>query len=149
MTTSKPWDNEPDFLEDEFCDLKYEIKRNLDTGSLCGYIIIPPGNAFNKAKSYDDEMLSNIDVHGGWTYMDQQDDNLVIGFDCAHYGDLIPMMELMMEQLGHHDRPEKDQTYRDIKYVENQCKRACWLLAGNSFTDDLNEALYQRYANGE
>ena len=144
----KPWDDEVDFLSGEFCNLKYEVKRNLDTGSLCGYIIIPPGNPLNQLEGYDDDRLGGIRVHGGWTYCDNEGDNIVIGFDCAHLGDLVPMMALIRDQLPRAALDDTE-TYRTIEYVEDQCKRACWQIAGNTFIGPLNEALYERYSSGE
>ena len=149
MTTSKPWDDQPDFVEGEFCGIKYEIKRHLEMGDLCGYIIIPPGNPFNETNDYDDPMFSKVDVHGGWTYYDTQDANVIIGFDCAHSGDLVPMMEMIQDEVMKELAVASDDTYKTVEFVEDQCKRACWVIAGNTFNSDLNEALYQRYADGE
>lgn len=145
----KPWEDEVDYLDGEFSGMKYEVRRNLDTGSLCGYVVVPPGNLFNKAEDYDDALLKNIDIHGGWTYGEREENgDLTLGFDCAHSGDLVPMMAMMRDEIMQNLQLAED-TYRTTEYVEDQCKRACWQLTGNTFTDKLNEALYQRYANGK
>lgn len=121
----------------------------MEMGNFCGYITIPPGNPFNETNDYDDDMFDKIDIHGGWTYYDTKDADVIIGFDCAHAGDLVPMMEMIEDEVMRDLAQKTGNTYRDLKYVKDQCKRACWQIAGNSFTDDLNEALYQRYADGE
>jgi hypothetical protein len=63
-----------------------------------------------------------FDVHGGITYAGDQPggggetkDMWWLGFDCCHSGDLSPRDE---------DGPEfwRDGIYRDLAYVENQCK---------------------------
>ena len=64
--------------------LKCYIRRN-PVGAWCGYVVIP------KNYPIDFEQEIQINCHGGITYQSTNDDgDLVIGFDCAHFNDLVP-----------------------------------------------------------
>ena len=85
--------------------LKCFIQRN-PMNAWCGYTIIP------KSFPLDFEQEINLNCHGGVTYQSTNSDgDLVVGFDCAHFGDCVPKyMEF--------DFPEKDgSVYRDKQYV--------------------------------
>ena len=83
--------------ESEYKGLKYWIKRvdlgnsmgwffspfTLDRSWLCGYVALPKGHPLY-GKHYDDLA---IECHGGLTYSKFEDNDWVIGFDCAHGGD--------------------------------------------------------------
>ena len=58
--------------------------------ALCGYVVITGDNSLFGLE-YDD-ISEKIDCypHGGLTYSDESDGEWVIGFDCAHSGDLCP-----------------------------------------------------------
>ena len=89
--------------------IKCFIQRN-DMNAWCGYIIIP------KAFPLDFEKEIRLNCHGGITYQSiNTDGDLVVGFDCAHNGDLVPkLLELghtYLSFLG------EDSTYRDKQYV--------------------------------
>lgn len=73
-----------------------------------------------------------VDVHGGLTYADEcqgrichvtEDGDHVwwFGFDCAHGGDLRPT-----DKYGFNG---PDSRYRDVSYVEGQCRRLAEQLA--------------------
>lgn len=83
--------------EGEYKGLKYWIKM-FDLGDpfkwssdpfalnhswLCGYVALPKGHPLY-GKHYDD---LTIKCHGGLTYSKFEDNDWVIGFDCAHAGD--------------------------------------------------------------
>lgn len=66
------------------------IRVNPDfSGHLCGYVQIPQEHEFYQ-KHYD-EIDCNIPAHGGLTFSGSfKNNDWWIGFDCAHYGDLLP-----------------------------------------------------------
>lgn len=51
-----------------------------------GYVYIPKGDKFHGA---DIDALEDVDdfIHGGITYLENEDDCTVVGFDCNHLGD--------------------------------------------------------------
>lgn len=89
------------------------IHRN-DVKALCGYITLTKDSSLYSV-DYDD---INISAHGGITYQGyDQNENWVIGFDCAHYGDLTPYFVL------NNDFPfDSFGEYRDMQYVKAQCE---------------------------
>lgn len=131
--TDKPWKNEPDYLEGSYGDVPWFIVRT-SLGHLCGYIVVPKHHPWY---SVDVMLTVDIDVHGGVTWESEHfpgitgEDTLgerareitqrfpgkFIGFDCGHYGDLIPGML----RIGH--IPFADEIYRDINYVREECER--------------------------
>lgn len=66
-------------------EFKCYIKMT-EQGHLCGYVVIPESNAIY-GKDYNN---LDINVHGGLTFSGLVDNEWLIGFDCAHLGDLIP-----------------------------------------------------------
>jgi len=111
------------------------VKRMMNAmsffGNLNGYVILPKGHKLYNGKTDD------IDCHGGITWSSEAKelfpdeeftDEWVIGFDCAHYGDMQPFMLLtekyMMPQFDNTviiDDPQM--TYKDFEYVRKECKR--------------------------
>jgi hypothetical protein len=86
------------------------IRRN-NTLALCGYVVI---TSDNKLYGLDyDHLYSQIDthVHGGLTYSDEGEGGWVIGFDCAHAGDLCPAF------------PYYDGVYRTKEFVISECEK--------------------------
>lgn len=51
----------------------------------CGYVVLPEDHILYDKQTEFDDIIMNIDVHGGITYMKDHE----IGFDCMHYGDSI------------------------------------------------------------
>ncbi|MBO1097301.1 hypothetical protein FQS90_12305 [Enterococcus casseliflavus] len=89
-------------------------------GHLCGYITIPDGHRLYKLDYTDIEDLyqGELPAHGGLTFSDFVDDTWQIGFDCAHYGDLIPMRhDDQLDFRSDHD------TYKTMDYVETNLKQ--------------------------
>jgi len=88
--------------------LKCFIQRN-PMNAWCGYTIIP------KSFPIDFEQEININCHGGITYQSINiDGDLVVGFDCAHHGDLVPKL-LELEGILINDKDIS--VYRDKQYV--------------------------------
>ena len=86
------------------------IRRNSSL-ALCGYVVL---TSDNKLFGLDyDTIYSkvNTSVHGGLTYSDEGDGGWVIGFDCAHAGDLCPAFEYF------------DGVYRTKDYVISECEK--------------------------
>ncbi len=111
------WINEPDYLMwiDKKTALTCMIKRHPYFGHLCGYCEIP-SNHKDYNKSYF-ELDSIYEIHGGITYYGlfindkaEKTDRYVIGFDCCHTSDRMPLYDL-----------DGTISYKDIDYVKHQC----------------------------
>ncbi len=126
-----PWVDEPDKKQwpDASTDMPCLIVRSR-RGALCGYVGVPPGHPAHGAH-YDsvDPHPDNVEL----TFSEscdpkgesepehhichivepgEPDDVWWLGFDCAHYDDYVPGMD-----VGCDDRS----SYKEIAYVEEQC----------------------------
>ena len=89
------------------------IHRN-DVFALCGYITLTKDNSLYGVE-YDD---INIQAHGGINYCRYDgNENWVIGFDCAHHGDLTPYFLLNEDSIF-----GLRGIYRDMQYVKSECE---------------------------
>jgi hypothetical protein len=126
-----PWQNEPDTVEFNYkgydCLIQRVNHRPVHNpqdclGHLCGYVDLPKGHKYY-GKQYDEIPL---DVHGGLTYAEGKKNNVwTIGFDCAHFGDLIPgIYELRLHggPLYGINFDRDDDIYRTVSFVENELK---------------------------
>ncbi len=109
----KPWLTEPNdvlFMTD--AGYPAQIKRNLMTLTLCGYIYLPVGHPLHGVdyNSFD----RDVDVHGGWTYSDSEGDAWCVGFDCNHLDDYAPGMARLLYENG---------SYRTIEFVTKELER--------------------------
>jgi hypothetical protein len=126
---SGPWDNEPDRVEwrDEKTGLDCLIVRG-PLGALCGYVAVLPGHPWH-GRGYDDV---DADVHGGLTYAaachglvchvprpGEPDDVWWLGFDAAHYMDLVPSMSFWRKEARF--EVAFDETYKGVDYMKNEC----------------------------
>lgn len=111
-----PWDGEPDSLLWSEGEVRCAVYRT-DMGSLCGYVGFPPGHGWEGVEGDDLDSLpagEELPSHRGFTYNEWCDGRVcvpvergvcptcagkrwVIGFDCAHSGDLIPRMARIFE----------------------------------------------------
>ena len=92
--------------------IECSIHRN-GVKALCGYITLSPDNKLYGV-GYDD---LDLQAHGGLTYNSyDNNNNWVIGFDCAHYQDLSPYFLLNEEEKYSFGQRG---TYRDMKYVKS------------------------------
>jgi hypothetical protein len=89
---------------------KCRIIRNKNLGHLCGYVILTKDNTLFK-KHYDD---ISVYVHGGLTFSDFYQDEWMIGFDCAHHGDITP-------GCGYEDLSYMG-TYKNMDFVKSECE---------------------------
>lgn len=87
-----PWVDEKDF--ERFVHKGIEcLVRRTDSGILCGYVIIPEDSFFNGLAGLS-EFDEAFDVHGGITcYGVDENDMIIIGFDCAHPHDICPLIQ--------------------------------------------------------
>ena len=100
-TTTPYWFIHKDFI----CNAK-RVEHYLNW---CGYVYIPSVHpCFNGLDDHD------INVHGGITYtaplIFEGEDYLVVGFDCAHYDDIVPVAGFN----GHHA------TYKNYNFVREE-----------------------------
>jgi len=86
------------------------IRRN-HTLALCGYVVITSDNKLFRLDYDHISSLIGVYVHGGLTYSDESEGGWVIGFDCAHAGDLCPAF------------PHFDGIYRTKEYVISECEK--------------------------
>ena len=132
-----PWDNEPDKIQwkDEATGLPCLIVRSHVSGNLCGYVGVSSNHPLYE-KRYQDQ---DLEVHGGLSYADKcmdgapESDGIChipgdgepdhvwwFGFDCAHCFDKTPaIMRYLPEFTSKHGITV---TYRDVPYVENECR---------------------------
>lgn len=132
-----PWQNETDRLYWIDPSTSYPcLIRRVPVGSLCGYVAVPPGHpAHGKSAGEVD-----VTVHGGLTYASKcqgeichvpaegaSDDVWWLGFDCAHYGDLVPQTAAILRSVRT-DKRIRGEVYRDIDYVRQQVRSLAWQL---------------------
>jgi hypothetical protein len=122
------------------------IVRN-DFGSLCGYVGVPPGHPAH-GKSYGDELVDKLDVHGGITYgarcqgrvchvpaPSESDDVWWLGFDCGHAFDYTPALQMVRARGGplppyvEPGHGPWEECYRDVSYVRAEIERLAGQLA--------------------
>jgi hypothetical protein len=137
------WLDEPDREEFEHAGLKCLIFRTPELGNLCGYAGVSKGHVCygidGESLPYED--LSSVSVHGGLTFSGQGEDPWRpvgywwLGFDCAHYMDLVPQMyELELEWYGK-ARAMEGTTYRNFEYVRKETKHLAEQLGTLEFID--------------
>ena len=110
-----PWHLEPDRMQWREPDsgLCCLISRHCQLGSLCGYVGVQPGHPLY-GTDYD-QLEAQLSTHGGLTFsghLPGADHKLWwLGFDCAHFTDLVPA--LMPCKIGMGE-------YRDFNYVQTE-----------------------------
>ena len=108
-------EKEGDYLEWDYktnsgINYKCRIIRNKYIKHLCGYVILTKDNKFY-GKHYDD---IPVQVHGGLTFSDFYEGDWMIGFDCAHHGDITPGCGYEhISGMG---------TYKDMNFVKSECE---------------------------
>lgn len=133
------WDNEPDKVQypDKSTGLPCLIVRG-PHGGWCGYVGVPEGHPWFQ-KDYNDV---DAQVHGGLTYAHfcaegmneaysichipgpgEPDRVWWLGFDCAHYGDIMPAYEgIYSEYSSRYKDLVPYKKYRDIGYVKKEVR---------------------------
>lgn len=122
------WLDEPDREEFEYSGYKCLIWRHPELRHLCGYVGIARGHVCygrdGEYLPYND--IFDIHVHGGLTFSGEGNgDNRPkgywwLGFDCAHYNELVP--QILEEEISFGDEVPlmSGNAYRNFKYVREQ-----------------------------
>lgn len=123
-----PWQDEDDEVSWAFGDVPCRIVRNPHSGSLCGYVGIPPSHPWYGADCMDD--LGGVSVHGGVTWSGQfadatwatrtPDATWWVGFDCAHAWDVTPGFTKL---YGVQRDYPAGYAYRTMAYVRGEVER--------------------------
>lgn len=110
----KPWLTEP--LDHLFESHGYvcHARRSTEVATWCGYVYIPATHPM-WGVHYDEAAL---DVHGGLTYSESEDDAWCFGFDCAHYNDLRPDSLHYYKDMD--IDPFAEATWKSIDFVINE-----------------------------
>jgi hypothetical protein len=124
--TTHPWEYEPDLYEWTYRGVECIARRNMQTGSWCGYVDVPRKlwMKFNRARF--DTMTESIEqlitVHGGVTYSENSLDKDAqrIGFDCTHAGDRMPKMFNAETPMS--NKIFENDVYRDLAFVIAECE---------------------------
>ncbi|PKE16412.1 hypothetical protein [Macrococcoides caseolyticum] len=106
-------EKEGNFKSRMYKGIRYEILRHEDLGHLCGYLHYTPKNEGER------DVIDNV-FHRGITY---EENDGVIGFDCAHATDLSPKKIEMDEKFGLGIPTFLKPEYRTMQYVEDILKR--------------------------
>ena len=140
------WVDEPDFTCFVVSGIQCVIRRvmyhptpleiRVFGGHFCGYVEIPSYHPLYK-KSDDYFEGQDLECHGGITFnnIDMNECHL-IGFDCAHSGDLVPSIEkdrnsgissAILKQINQEIKKELKisplfiPVYRNFEYVYQEC----------------------------
>ena len=98
------------------------IKRNKHIKNLCGYVVLTKDNKFY-GKDYDD---IPVQVHGGLTFSSEVNGEWLIGFDCAHHGDITPGCGYEgLSYMG---------TYKDMNFVKSECESLAEQISNHSIS---------------
>lgn len=133
-----PWQGEPDKLQWITAAGYDALAVRNGLGAWCGYVGVPPGHPCHGVAADD----LTLDVHGGVTYTGpclpeqppeegichvpepgRPDDLWWIGWDCVHYGDLIPA-------VAHIISVRSTGTYRSLPWVRTETEALAVQLLG-------------------
>ena len=112
--------DEPDYLKFKYKNYLCEIKRpSLSLLHLCGYVTLERDNKLY-GKEWFEKEIQNLEVHGGITFAEPtKEGKWQIGFDCAHYDDVVPGSDVAL--FGSSDYSTyKDITYKDMWFVKSE-----------------------------
>jgi len=115
------------------------VIKFLDVGHRCGYIHIPcthkaAGIHYYTYTGFGDysiqedtlskvqQAINDIEVHGGLTYAEYDDNSYVFGFDCAHCND-APDIEKLAELGLSTDVFSLGGTVRTLEYCIEECNK--------------------------
>jgi hypothetical protein len=105
----------------QYRDFKCVMRRNMTTGSWCGYVGIPTNHPL-----FDSKDLDQFNVHGGITwsnFIPEEGDTLYyIGFDCCHAYDIMPFMYMQLSISYQRICEDQNQTYKDAEYVRKEIR---------------------------
>lgn len=106
------------------------IRRNMRMNNLCGYVEITKDNKLFGLNYLDIEIPLN--VHGGITWSDLENDNWIFGFDCAHYNDMVFTENFIPRGSGE---------YKDMDYVTKECEQLAEQLSEFSISIERNKKI--------
>lgn len=140
------WVNEPDTVVFHHNGIEckiirvlvFEINGEAFGGHLCGYCSLPKGHPWENKGIFEIE----AEVHGGITFSEEniESKDWIIGFDCAHAGDITPSILKMKKDILFEDNfPDEvkemisklknsmmrsifNPTYKNIVYAIQECK---------------------------
>ena len=128
------WLDEPNREEFNYAGLDCLIVRHPEMGHLCGYVAVGEGHpCYSRGYDYlpyDD--LFPVSVHGGLTYSREGDGEYQpkgywwLGFDCAHFNDIIPFMPGPLSQHG---------SYKNFNFIRQEIKELADQLKTLDFID--------------
>lgn len=134
MDSINEWEDETNHEIGSYKGFTYKIIRKPQK-FLCGYAIAGFDTDFYKYFADKENYLKHhITVHGGIVSFEESDDALILGFDCAHPGDLIPYSPFTEGNAFKNDLPPKlrkkvdtcfdgtSEEYRNFDFVRNECK---------------------------
>tara|TARA_R110000868_G_scaffold58836_4_gene181063 strand:- start:1095 stop:1565 length:471 start_codon:yes stop_codon:yes gene_type:complete len=122
--TTHPWEYEPDLYEWIHRGIECIARRNMQTGSWCGYVDVPR-EVWDKLDSdlpRAEWVENELNVHGGVTYSENNLDKDAkrIGFDCTHAGDKMPKMFNAETPMA--NKIFENDVYRDLAFVIAECE---------------------------
>lgn len=137
------WLDEPDKKQwrDAATGLPCLIVRGVFTGALCGYVGVTRDHPLH-GKDYD-AADQRVDVHGGLSFAsscshgdetrsichvvepgEPDDDVWWLGFDCGHYMDLSPLLEMRVKSSRFRvNGSVREEIYRDIAWVTAEVEK--------------------------
>lgn len=140
---NEPWRGEPNRVawRDPSTWLQCLILRG-PLGALCGYVRVPRDHPLH-GKRHDRRCVWRcITVHGGLTFSGCLGGRKMkrghwFGFDCGHYGDLVPSMvefratlpPALAETLRDQQTGPFAEVYRTVEYVRAECMALAQQLA--------------------
>lgn len=102
------------------------------------------------------QRLSRIRVHGGLTWsgpLDAHERDWWFGFDCGHFGDLMPAMMAFERSMATHFLRQPNFIYRDIAFVASQvgmlARRLQWIANASGGARDALAQLLVRVDDQE
>ena len=113
---SGPWDTEPDLVEWTTQSGLYARILRHASGHWCGYVHVPNTHVLCEADL--SETISQFVVHGNVSYCNRFAGKWWLGFDAAHYRDLVPGRGVTFS----------GNTYRDAQYMQSECESLAWQI---------------------
>lgn len=129
-----PWQDEPDLAWWGLGSMTGLVQRVEFSGSLCGYVVLPPKHRLSGTPARD---LEHMRVHGGVTWSGSLVElgefdmapaqSWVIGFNASHHCDYLPAYALNagLNPIG----DPKD--YKDMAYMRRQVIRLAAQCTGS------------------
>ena len=106
---------EPNYVKFKYKGFDCEIKRHEYLLTLCGYASFKAKYPINNEQYRN--ALEKIDVHGGVTYFEiSPSGKVTVGFDCVHYNDLSPTLQILEGKNNY-------QEYRTVDFVKKEIQK--------------------------